>query len=365
MATKAPRAWIEVTPEDETNAAAVDWKDIIELSVENTLYNAADNFELTLRNDRMISEYLRKKMEIKIWLGYVANPNSWKKEELQLIFSGIIDGVRVLFANQQTVKLVGRDYSAALIDHEFSIAYAERTASQIAELLAESNGLGKKITTTTAIIEKDLYKDKRQWEVLQALADREGFVCYVNKNKELYFGPRQNESKTAVATFRYRDSKNPELSNVSAIEFDDSLLEIINRVIVRHWQGQNKQLIEAEAKNEDLIKKYKEYKRVIYSAKALTPELAKIEAEARLKELCRAVVTGEQLRVAGNPDLEAEAIVEILNVGRFSGSYYVDRITHRYSMSNGYICELNVTSQQPDSAAQYRNEMYDDTNEQT
>ena len=48
---KYPRAWIEVTPRDGGNAEVISWQDIITLAVTDTLYNAADSFELTLKND--------------------------------------------------------------------------------------------------------------------------------------------------------------------------------------------------------------------------------------------------------------------------------------------------------------------------
>ena len=49
-----PRAIIEV------DGADIKWNDFLSLSVENTVYLAADSFECTLNNSLMLSDWLRK-----------------------------------------------------------------------------------------------------------------------------------------------------------------------------------------------------------------------------------------------------------------------------------------------------------------
>ena len=353
----APRCWIEIFDPVKKEYSAVSWMDILDLSIENTLYLAADSFTVTLRNDKLISDWLRKEQEIRFWLGYVKEPNKWEKEELTHVFTGKIDGVRPSFGKQMTVQLIGRDYSAYFLDTEFNLAFAERTASQIAEMLASKRGLTSAITTTTIIIEKDLYKDKKEWEILQSLADREGFVCYVTKDKELYFGPRDDsDDNKVILDMKYMQQ---EKSNVININLDDSLIGIINKVIVRHWMGKHKVLIEAEDHNQELIDAYGEKVRIIYDAKAKTNDIAQASATKRLKELSRAVVTADSVQVVGDPILQAEKMVSILGCGRFDGNYYIDKVGHTFRKSDGYMCDMTITSQRPDSAAQYRHDLYD------
>ena len=349
------RCWLEVTDPDSGGAVSVRWTDVINVRVENNLYVAADSFEISLKNDQLLSDYLRKEQEIKIWFGYVQDTDSWSKSELTQVFSGKIDGVRPLFGNQMTLQLVGRDFSAPLIDTEFSVAYIERTASQIVQILAEKHKLKPIITSTTVVIERDLYKDRKEWEILQELADREGFVCYVTKDKELYFGPRKDTDESVSAELVYRKGK---ASNVISVQFDDSMVGIINKVIVRHWLGKKKSLVEGKAQNDDLIQKYGEKCRVFYDSKAKTKELADQIAAKKLKELSRAVVTAEDCKVVGNPTLETEKIVTFSNVGRFSQKYYLERVTHEINKSSGYTCSITGATQRPDSAAQYRKDIY-------
>lgn len=345
----APRAVVEVAGVD------VRWHDLTDLSFENTLYLAADSFEITFRNDRYLSDWLRKLQEVKIYLGYVKTPASWSKSELDHVFTGQIDGVKPKFGSSMTVEIIGRDYSAPLIDTEYSVAYAERTSSQIATMLAVKQGLKPLVTETTVIVEKELQADKKEWEVLQALADREGFVCYVTKNRELYFGPRQEDDEEVVAEMNYRV---PGLANCE-IDFDDSTVGVINKVTVRHW-GPNKQLIEASAVNQQVVDamggQIKE--RVIYESKAKTYDLAQLYAEKRLKQLSRTVVTASGI-YPGNPKLLAEKKVKVSGCGRFDENYYIEKVIHKLSKNEGYKNTFDITSVRPESAEQYRQDLYD------
>lgn len=347
--------WIEVFDKEKNEPVAVKFNDVTDLNIEQSLYVAADTFDCTLKNDKLLSDYLRKEMEISFWLGTTTNLSGWNKDELVHVFTGKIDGLRPRFGNEMTEQLVGRDFAARLIDTEFSVAFAKRTASDIAIMLAKRHGLIPDVIPTTTIVEKDLYKDRKEWAILQELADREGFVCYVKKNKILYFGPRKDTDDTVVAELYYRQK---EKSNILEIEFDDSMVGIINYVVVRHWQGKSKKLIEGAAKNQDLINKYGEKKRVIYDSKAKTKQLAENIAAKKLKEWSRAVVTA-QLRLPCAPYMECEKMVSITGCGRFDGKYYIERVRHSYNKSGGWFTECNLTSQRPDSAAQYRQDLYE------
>lgn len=358
---KYPRCYIELTPREGGNAVAVNWQDVISLTVTDTMFSGADSFELTLNNSRLLSDYIRKEMDVKIYLGYVKNQKAWTKTELTHIFTGKIDGIRPSFGARDVVGLIGRDYAALFLDNEFNLQFAERTASQIAQLLAERHGLTAVVTPTTVIVEKDMYKDKTEWQILQTLADREGYTCYVTKDKELYFGIRQEPEKDedgnekAACTFFYKKEQS---SNILSVTFDDSMLEIINKVTVRHFFGRKKQLVQASATNDDLIKKYGVKERIVYDSKALTTELVQRTAEALLGKLDNAVVTFSGLETEGIATIGAENLVNIEGCGRFDGSYYLTEVRHSFSM-NGYGISLSGTNQQPDAAAQYRENLYE------
>jgi len=347
----APRAIVEVA------GINVRWHDLIDLSLENTLYLAADSFEASFRNDLYLSDWFRKMQEVKIYLGYVKSPGGWSATELDHIFTGRIDGVKPKFGSSMTVQIIGRDYSAPMIDTEYSVAYADRTSSQIAVILAKKYSLKPLVTTTTAIAGRDLFADKKEWEVLQTLADLEGFVCYVTKDKELYFGPRQDSDEEIVAELNYRAAG---LANFTEIEFDDSHVGLINKVTIRHWMGTNKRLIEASAINQALLVamggQIKE--RIFYEGKAKTYDLAKEYAEKRLKQYSRSVVTATGT-CPGNQKLFTERRVKVAGCGRFDEIYYIEKVTHALNKQEGYQTTFDLTSVRPDNAEQYRQDLYE------
>lgn len=345
MEQEAPRAIVEVDGVD------VRWDDLVDLRVENSLYFAADSFEIRLNNEQMLSDWLRKEQEVRIYLGFVNNPDRWSKSELQHIFTGKIDGIKPGFSSTNTVQLIGRDYASRLIDTDNSIAFANQAAHEIAILLANKYGLTPVVTPGESVLDKEMFNNKKEWDILQMLADREGFVCYVDKDKNLYFGPRQESDEEVVHTY----SRKPGEANCT-VDFDDSAVGVVNKVTVRHWY--KKRLIEASAQNDSLTEHMGQVKeRIVYDSKAKTPELAKSIAEKRLKEWSRQVVTA---RVWSPllPSLAAEKKVSIVGCGRFDEDYYIDRLTHSLSKM-GSTTEVDMTSVRPETAEQYRQDLYD------
>jgi len=338
---------------------------IVDLSVEKTLYTDADAFELTMRNDDdpetycSVSDQAAKGQSVDIYMGYLSDKGAddwnatnenerWGKDELTHVFSGKIDTVKPSFSGAGTfVHIQGRDWTAPLLDTVFSIAYAERTAAQIATICAKEHGLStSKITPTNMIITRELYKDRKTWDVLKELAQREGYVCYVDKDKNLVFGPRQNPD-TVTAKYAWRPTKEQISSGYVAIEelsFDDSNLDIINKVIVRHWKGNHKTLYEGMAQSVEHIKQYGELKRVFYDSKALSNAIAAEIAQKHLTELMRSVLVLDSLTILGDPALESEQAIEVANAGRFSGTYYIESVSHKYSLNEGFKSTLKSTN---------------------
>ncbi|WP_242850611.1 phage late control D family protein [Clostridium lundense] len=345
-----PRAIIEV------DGADVRWNDFTNLSVENTVYLAADSFDCTLNNNLMLSDWLRKNQEVRIYIGYVKDIHSWNKSQLKHIFTGRIDGVKPNFDSSKTVKIIGRDYSAPMIDTEYSVSYNDVTSSDVASILAKKYGLTPIVTATDNKVDREMWVNKKEWEVIQGLADMEGFVCYVTKDKELYFGERNDSDENIIDSFIYTQG----LKSNCKIEFDDSSIDVINKVTVRHWIHDRKQLIEASSQNDFLINQMGQTKeRIEYVAKAKTNQAAKEYADKLLKEYSRQVITGNGTRFPGNPGLYAEGKINAINFGRFSGTYYINKVVHQMSKNEGYINSFDITNIRPDDAQQYRSDLYE------
>lgn len=342
-----PRAWVEVAAEP------IPWRFLTAAGVENTLYMAADSAELTFRNDTHLSDYLRKAQEVRIWMGYVQNPDHWGRDELQHLFTGPIDGVLPTFGKGMSVRVMCRDYSGPLIDSAFTGSWVNLTTGELATRMFRTRGLNPVVTATETLIEQEMVHNRKEWNVLQAMADRDGFVCYVDKHKNGYYGPRKGEDEVAIASLRYRQGPG---SNVQQLDFDDSKVGVINRAVVRHYMGRNRGYVEAVAEDADHIARYGVLERVFHDAQAKTVPQAQQIADKKLKLYSRLSVTGRG-PVIGHPALRAEAKVMVAGCGRFDGPYYIDRAKHSIDKHNGYLTDLTLVNLRPENQFQYRNDL--------
>jgi len=351
-----PRAWIEV------GSRVVPYQYLLSALVDNTLYMAADSAELEFSNDRLLSDYFRKLQEVKVWMGHVTNPDRWSRDELAHVFTGQVDGVLPRFANGMTCRLMCRDYSAQLIDSQFTGSVQNVTTSELATLLFQRRGLNPIVTPTDTPVPEELVHDQKEWSVLQRMAERDGFVCYVDKDRNGYYGPRKAEDEAPIATIRY----GTEGANITAdgIEFDDSKVDVPNRVIVRHYLGRTKGYVEAVAEDTDLINRYGVIQRIIHDPLATDQATAQRIADNKLRLYKRGAVTANGT-VIGNPLMRAEAKVQAEGFGRFSGPYYLDRVRHRFNKGEGYVCQLTMVNLRPENQFQYRDDLTQDTGRTT
>lgn len=342
-----PRAWAEVAGQ------AVPWQYLLKSQVDNNLYFAADSAEITFKNDTYLSDFLRKQQEVKVWFGLVTDPTRWSRDELTHIFTGQIDGVLPTFSKGMVVKIMCRDYSAPLIDSSFTGTWQNLTTSELATRLFRARGLNPVVTSTETTIDQEMVRDRREWEILQAMAERDGFIAYVDKDRNGYYGPRKGEDEIAVAQLRYRQGPG---SNVIEMGFDDSTIGVYNRVVVRHYTGRNGGYVEGVAEDQDLIDRYGLQQKVIHVAAAKTPAIAKQIAESKLQLYRRTAVTGRGI-VVGNPGLRAESKLQVSGFGRFDGPYYINRARHTLDKIAGYEVDIDVASLRPDNAFQYRSDL--------
>lgn len=339
-------------------------EDIYECDLDLTLYMAASSFDITISNDDLKSDWFQKRQQVKVFYGYVDNPLNWNINDLDHVFTGLTDGVKPQWGGQQgnVVELVGRDYSGQMIDTYNSYAFTNWTSSQIANYFAKKYGLTPLITPTTSAVPVDAYQNLQEWDVLQTCATREGFICYVTKDLELYFGPRQYSS-SPVATISM-DSISETATSGDGLAFDDSAVGVYNKVTVIHYyEGQT---IEGSAQNDALIASMggQIVEKIMTDSKATTPALANEYAQNYLTQYSRQAITGSFQDLPGNTVYTVDATVQVVDAGRFSGSYYIEEVQFQFGKQNGFTTEtLSVTNILPDYAYQYKQDLYGDRGE--
>lgn len=132
---------------------------------------------------------------IKIYVGFPTNPQQFTQDELELVFVGEADNCYV-DPVAGVVRLVGRDLTSRLIDKKTTRKFSSLTASQLATLLANENGLTPIVTPTTTTLGSFYFLDQTllsrtetEWDLLNSAATQEGFVVYVEAGN-LIFKPK-------------------------------------------------------------------------------------------------------------------------------------------------------------------------------
>lgn len=108
-----------------------------------------------------------------------------------------------------TLDVEGRDLSAALVEARVDETFANRTSSEVAEVLAARHGLEADVTATSVTIGR-LYGSERErltmgqfaraateWDLLAALAGQEGFDLFMD-GPRLHFGPSDGADPVAL-----------------------------------------------------------------------------------------------------------------------------------------------------------------------
>jgi phage protein D len=142
----------------------------------------------------------------------------------------------------------GRDLSARLIEAKTQEAFVNKTASEVASILAGRHGLTAQVTKTTTLVGRYYEQDHSrltldefsrtttEWDLLVYLAQREGFDCFVF-GTTLHFQPSTEPDADPFVIQWTQPSPVPRL-NVTTIRMERSLtLAKDVQVDVRSWNS--------------------------------------------------------------------------------------------------------------------------------
>jgi phage protein D len=356
----------------EFGGQAVKLRDVLGVKLDLTVTWEADAATITLDNRTLISDFIRKEHGVGIWMGRVADPDKWNKLDLVHVFEGRVDGVLPDFGDDQTLELKARDYSRALIDTERTQAWTGLTASAVAVKIATEFGLGTKVRATQREVDLEAFGlapqddldsenfiKKSPWEVLQTLALREGYVCYVDVERVLHFEPKTGDAPS-IGLFRFREAP----FDVLGVQLDDSAIGLANQIRVVNWIDKDTGYVEgvarADANNAETGDRVtplggRIIERVVYSKTAMDEDAAKKEAQAILLGRgpdagnAKETLTGK-LRLRGDAVVAADVKLALAgaHLGRFQGDYYVHQAAHDFDASAGWTVEVDVTNVRPD-----------------
>jgi phage protein D len=343
--------------------------DIIDLNVTMDIENLT-SFDLTVNNwddksfDFKYSDTttfdIGKRVDIQ--MGYA--------NELRFMASGIIQTLSPRFpeSGAPTLSVSGVDRRVKLRDRKptqkDAKQFVKKTDWQIAQIIAERNGLEYSVTQKGEEHALVVQKNQDDLTFLMERAKRIDFDFFLRVDPKtgkdvLYFvSPTDNRDARRTRTYVFEWGKN--LMNYST---QLTLNKQVSSVTVNGWDPKTKQKITYKATQKDLpeakssgangpkaaTEKMAAREDIVVDQPVASTQEARELAISQLRERAYQFLTGTG-RVIGLPDMRPADLVELLGLGkRFSGppekplQYYVKKVTHTLGGS-GYQTQFEVRS---------------------
>jgi uncharacterized protein len=263
------------------------------------------------------------------------------------IFQGEVVGIEPEYKAGGESKCVLRAFNRLhrLLRGRKSKTYLEESDQQIAQAVAQANGLSAECGSDTSITHEHVYQhNQTDLEFLRLRAARIGYEVWV-EDRTLHFDKPKTDRDSGLALVfgepgdgLHLISFMPRLSSAAVVE----------KVEVRGWNPEEKEEIVGTASSaatrlgsKTAVDETKgvfgsvvtyEVDHPIFSA-----DEANAIAEARFAELRMSYITGEALCI-GNPGFKPGVVIKITvnnddEKDRFNGKYFIAGATHRFSQT--------------------------------
>ncbi len=278
---------------------------------------------------------------VEIKLGYGNN--------IETVFKGEITGLEPEFSVDRLPGLLvrGFDRRHRLLRGRKTLTFVKQKDSEIASKIAGDAGLTASVTDSKVTHEYVYQHNQTDLEFLLLRARRIEYELLI-EDKKLIFRPVANADGEAM-TLSLTDD---------LLEFSPRLTSMgqVSEVTVRGWDVKEKKEIVGKAKAGDEVSTmggqksggkiaqsaFGESVELMSDIPVLTQAEADQLAKAKLNNLALGLITGEGV-CYGRTDLRAGKVIKIEGVGkRFSGQYYVTRVSHRYTQQQGYQTHFAV-----------------------
>lgn len=345
---------------------------LVSFEVDNNSFYQADTFRAVLAlsaqpRDRGADWWSRQdKIEAELLAGFPADPQAFGKADLVSLMVGYADDIEIDPLADEII-LAGRDLTSVFIDTKTAEKYLNRRASEIAQELAQSHGLEAEIVATPGIAGAHHHIDagvthhhnRSEWDLLTALADREGYQVYVT-GRTLHFEPRTDPNDTPyVIRWQAPDAGRAyPVTNALSLRLSRSLsiAKDIRVIVLSHHPKYKKQIVAtAERKRvrnkvtRGVASETEPPQTYTYNMANLTPE----QAQRYANERARAISQHEMnlhARLPGDSLLTARTLVRLEGTdSAFDQTYWPSSIIRHYSLEEGYSMELSAKNHSTES----------------
>jgi len=331
------------------NDIPINW---VEFEVVNNNHYQADTFRIELpiseQDEALTPQFWATEapLLVEIFAGFPNDPESYSNEDLKSLILGEVDELEF---NPQTalITLSGRNLAARFIDNKTTEGFDNLTASQVATKLAERRGLNAFVITTTTKV-GTFYSNTQsfstyqhtEWDLLTFLANQENFSVFVNGNT-LYFQPKAepNDNPYVLQWQKTDEEYSYPRYNGKRLRLSRSLTMAKDVIVkVRSWNSKQKKpftKVARSTRNKGSRRQpgIQEYS---YIFPGLTAEQALQKAQQILRD-----ITAHEVKLMA--ELPADNILTVDNIIQLAGTgtafdqvYYVDSITRRMSLTEGY-----------------------------
>jgi hypothetical protein len=252
-----------------------------------------------------------------------------------------------------TLTLEGRDRSAALIEARTQETFANRTSSEIAEILAARHGLAADTQPTTTPVGRfwELEHDTltmdahtratTEWDLLATLAGWEGFDLWVTGGT-LHFRPPDTLAPPTLLSAAPTLAGPPDFT---ALRLDRALSLAGDLIVtVKSWHSRLGSGTVQTARTARGAGASRDY---VFVVPNLTPDAASLLAQRKLTELAshELVVRGE---MPGELALSPRGAIQLIGTGTmFDTVFRIDEIERRISMRDGFSQFLPARAASP------------------
>lgn len=255
-----------------------------------------------------------------------------------VLVNGEITALEPSFEDGMVSELVVRGFDKLhrLYRQPTSHAYLNKKDSDMAQEIAGKIGLKTSgIETTTTVYEHVYQHNQSDLAFLMQRAWRIGYECYVADGTLYFRKPSAAKGQAALKWGQELRTFYPRMS----------VAEQVSRVQIQGWDVDKQQPIVGKAEKGELYPQIEEQKNgkgwaeakfdggemVVVDQPLYSQAEANILAQARLNELSGTFVAAEGTALR-RPDLTAGQVIQLEDLGhRFSGSYLLTSVTHRYS----------------------------------
>ncbi|MEM6253788.1 MAG: VgrG-related protein [Cyanobacteria bacterium P01_D01_bin.156] len=339
-------------------------ENVLQIIVEESLHRPG-NLTLVIRNDyqsgsskdepweRQEPFRIGKPIAISLSASQIESKTQNKKksepENLDPLFQGEITGIETQFTEQTQAPIIIKayDHSHRLHRGYHSRSFQNMTDSDVVEKIADEVGIELDQLDDSGEPHDYIFQENQtNMAFLRHRAARIGFELFVRDGKLNFRKPKSEQ--TLELTW---------LQDVRSFHVQITSAEQVKSVEVRGWDYTTKESIVATADKEQLLTKIEsseesgikvsqafekpqEPKRIVVDQPVFKRKEADAMAQAVCDEISGQFVMGDAI-AEGNPEIRPGRMVELKELGPYTGEYYVTETRHTY-ISRVYDTEFSV-----------------------